>query len=145
MMLTPCWPSAGPTGGAGVAAPAWICSLIRPAIFFLGGMSRFLWMTRSDLADLRERQLDRRLPAEDGHENLQPLAFGVDLVDGRGQGRDRPVHDRDRLPDREVDDLRRLGLLLLGRLRRKELEDIGERQRRRMGGADEPGHAGGVL
>ena len=28
MMLTPCWPSAGPTGGAGLAAPAWICSLI---------------------------------------------------------------------------------------------------------------------
>ena len=29
MMLTPCWPSAGPTGGAGFAAPAGICSLIR--------------------------------------------------------------------------------------------------------------------
>src|SRR2546421_10271374 len=28
MMLTPCWPSAGPTGGAGLAAPAGICSLI---------------------------------------------------------------------------------------------------------------------
>src|SRR5450631_2373072 len=39
MMLTPCWPSAGPTGGAGVAAPALICSLITAAsFFFLGGM-----------------------------------------------------------------------------------------------------------
>ena len=28
MMLTPCWPSAGPTGGAGLAAPAEIWSLI---------------------------------------------------------------------------------------------------------------------
>src|SRR5207342_234117 len=28
MMLTPCWPNAGPTGGAGFAAPAGICSLI---------------------------------------------------------------------------------------------------------------------
>ena len=28
MMLTPCWPSAGPIGGAGVAAPAWIWSLM---------------------------------------------------------------------------------------------------------------------
>src|SRR5207248_2665469 len=28
MMLTPCWPSAGPTGGAGFAAPAGIWSLI---------------------------------------------------------------------------------------------------------------------
>src|SRR5215510_7044199 len=34
MMLTPCWPSAGPTGGAGFAAPAGICSLICPVIFF---------------------------------------------------------------------------------------------------------------
>jgi hypothetical protein len=25
MMFTPCWPSAGPTGGAGLALPAWIC------------------------------------------------------------------------------------------------------------------------
>ena len=25
-MLTPCWPRAGPTGGAGVALPAGICS-----------------------------------------------------------------------------------------------------------------------
>src|SRR5262245_31734012 len=27
MMLAPCWPSAGPTGGAGVACPAGHCSL----------------------------------------------------------------------------------------------------------------------
>src|SRR6478609_1021765 len=38
MMLTPCWPRAGPTGGAGVAAPAWICSLMKPETFFLGGI-----------------------------------------------------------------------------------------------------------
>src|SRR5690348_3520715 len=39
MMLTPCWPSAGPTGGAGLAAPAWIWSLISPVtFFFLGGI-----------------------------------------------------------------------------------------------------------
>ena len=35
MMLTPCWPSAVPTGGAGVAAPAWICSLMMVLSFFL--------------------------------------------------------------------------------------------------------------
>ena len=28
MMLTPFWPRAGPTGGAGVALPAGICSLM---------------------------------------------------------------------------------------------------------------------
>src|ERR1035437_6757628 len=34
MMFTPCCPNAGPTGGAGLACPAGICSLIIPVIFF---------------------------------------------------------------------------------------------------------------
>src|ERR1700746_2715955 len=34
MILTPCWPSAGPTGGAGFACPAGICHLICPVTFF---------------------------------------------------------------------------------------------------------------
>jgi hypothetical protein len=34
MMFTPCWPSAGPTGGAGVALPAGMCNLMYPVIFF---------------------------------------------------------------------------------------------------------------
>ena len=34
MMLTPCCPSAGPIGGAGVACPAGICSLIIVCTFF---------------------------------------------------------------------------------------------------------------
>src|SRR6266542_1511978 len=34
MMLTPCWPSAGPTGGAGLACPPGICSLISVRTFF---------------------------------------------------------------------------------------------------------------
>ena len=33
-MLTPCCPSAGPTGGAGVALPAGKASLINAVIFF---------------------------------------------------------------------------------------------------------------
>src|SRR5437667_7647941 len=62
MMLTPCWPSAGPTGGAGVAAPAWICSLIRPAIFFFGGMffrllSDVRGRGRCGESDLADRQI----------------------------------------------------------------------------------------
>ena len=39
MMLTPCWPSAGPTGGAGLAAPAGIWSLIIVRTFFAMGSS----------------------------------------------------------------------------------------------------------
>src|SRR3954469_25837098 len=42
MMLTPCWPSAGPTGGAGVAAPALIWSLMTAVNRFLGGMTSFV-------------------------------------------------------------------------------------------------------
>src|SRR5579875_1059065 len=86
MMLTPCGPSAVPTGGAGVAAPAGSCTLTTAASFFLlGGMVvGFLSVFRgeprlpgepppyppgSDLRDLVERELDRRLPAEDRHEH----------------------------------------------------------------------------
>src|SRR5881227_1658158 len=119
MMLTPCWPSAGPTGGAGVAAPALIWSLIRPAIFFLGGMSG-----SSDLRYLAEGQLDRCLPAEDGHEDLESLGLGVDLVDRRGQRREGAVHDGHRLADLEVDDLRGLGPLDVLGFRREELHDL---------------------
>src|SRR6266568_6691141 len=37
MILTPCGPSAVPTGGAGVAAPAFSCTLTTAAIFFFLG------------------------------------------------------------------------------------------------------------
>src|SRR5262245_37797196 len=105
MMLTPCWPSAGPTGGAGVAAPALICSLMIAASFFLGGMRVFLGVSgwRSVLLDLAERQLDRGLPAEDLDETLDPLGVGVDLVDGGLQRRERAVDDGDAVADREVE------------------------------------------
>ena len=40
MMFTPCWPRAGPTGGAGVACPAGSCSVnVLTSFFFLGGMA----------------------------------------------------------------------------------------------------------
>src|SRR3954465_12370767 len=75
MMFTPWGPRAVPTGGAGVAAPAWSCTLTSAAIFFLGGMVRkgpyvvvlggSTAVLGSDLLDLVEAQLDRGLPAED--------------------------------------------------------------------------------
>ncbi len=34
IIFTPCWPSAGPTGGAGLACPACICNLMKPETFF---------------------------------------------------------------------------------------------------------------
>src|SRR4051812_44579579 len=132
MMLTPCWPRAGPTGGAGVAAPALICSLMTPASFFLGGMFGFLVCAELELRDLVEGQLDRRLAAEDRHQHLELLAVEVDLVDGRRQRRERAVGDRDGLADLEVDGLLRHDRLLLRR--GQLLDDLVDRQRRRAGG-----------
>src|SRR3954453_9445390 len=163
MMLTPCWPSAGPTGGAGVAAPAWIWSLMTAVNRFLGGMSSFFSAGRfwpragSDLRDLVERQLDGRLAAEDGHQHLQLPLLGVDLVDRGGEGRERPVHDGHRLTDLEVHNSGRGGGSPAGRLaaggarglggRRgdEDLPALVEGERRGTGrGSDEAGDAGGV-
>src|SRR3954447_23571211 len=100
MILTPAWPRAGPIGGAGVAAPAGICSLIIPTTFLAifnspgqfsrggacphpgGGLSPPLRQAQTalQLLDLREIELDRRLPAEDRHHHLERVAVEVHLV-----------------------------------------------------------------
>src|SRR5699024_3712832 len=49
--------------------------------------------TRSDLGDLVEGKLDRGLPTEDRHQDLELLGVGVDLAHRRGQGRERTLHD----------------------------------------------------
>src|SRR3954465_469441 len=126
MMFTPWGPRAVPTGGAGVAAPAWSCTLTSAAIFFLGGMVRkgpyvvvlggSTAVLGSDLLDLVEAQLDRGLPAEDLDEGLDPLGLGVDLGDRRVQRGERSVHHHDRVGDVEVRDG---DLLARGRRRRR--------------------------
>src|SRR4029078_12048942 len=123
MMFTPCGPRAVPTGGAGVAAPAFSCTLTSAAIFFLGGIALFSlsWSLRgllpchyllvllgvpgSDPLDLVEAQLDRGLPAEDLDEGLDALGLRVDLGDRRVQRRERAVDDHHRVGDVEVGDL----------------------------------------
>ena len=71
MMLTPCWPSAGPTGGAGFAAPAGIWSLIRVRTFFAmsggRGYRDGLWPPRSRplVLDVAARR-PRRFAGADG-------------------------------------------------------------------------------
>src|ERR1039458_2407343 len=118
MMLTPCGPSAVPTGGAGVAAPAFSCTFTTAAIFFFLGAILYgsfsCWSgsvrpgSRSwgppsrgtlDLGDLVEGELDRGLPAEDGHEHLELLGVGVDLVHRRGERGERAIHHRNGLAD----------------------------------------------
>src|SRR6266480_4906043 len=72
MMLTPCWPSAGPTGGAGFACPPGICSLINVRTFLAMSVEFF---------HLVERQLHRNLALEDVDEHLQLLLVRVDVDD----------------------------------------------------------------
>src|SRR3954469_24533480 len=102
MMLTPCWPSAGPTGGDGFALPAGSCSLTNPVIFFAmlppmlraprcarRRQSRLLRLRRSErphaslrLLHLHEVQLDRRRAPEDRHEYPHPSLVRVHFLDG---------------------------------------------------------------
>src|SRR6266699_5046475 len=86
MMLTPCGPSAVPTGGAGVAAPAFSWTLTTAAIlffFFFGGICLSCSPERSgsagrlNLAVLIVGELDRRLATEDRHEDLALLGVRV--------------------------------------------------------------------
>src|SRR5882672_892576 len=77
MMLTPCWPRAGPTGGDGLALPAGICSLMRPVIFFIGVPLGLLY--------LNEIQLDRGGAAEDADEHADLLLLGLHFLDDAGE------------------------------------------------------------
>src|SRR3954463_6210130 len=77
MMLMPCWPRAGPTGGAGEACPPGACSLIVVRIF--------LAISGLNLLHLVVADLDRRLAAEDRDEDLEPGGVLVDLGDLAGE------------------------------------------------------------
>src|SRR5665811_1478763 len=105
MMLTPCWPRAGPTGGAGFAAPAGICSLISVRTFF--AIRPYLC-----LLDLVVADLDRGLPAEDRDEDLELGRVVVDLGDLAAEVRERAGDDLDRLAHLELGP--GLGALLSG-------------------------------
>src|SRR6266702_464011 len=64
----------------------------------------------SDLADLVEGELDRRLAAEDRHEHLELLGIRVDLAHRGGKRSERPVHHGNGLVHLEVYSCRPHGL-----------------------------------
>src|SRR5215218_3702962 len=99
-MLMPCGPSAVPTGGAGVALPAGSCSVRTIRIFLATCCSL---PASLQLLDLEEVELDRGLPAEDAHEDLQLVALRIDLVHGADELRERAVGDAHALALRERD------------------------------------------
>src|ERR687888_1178858 len=104
MMLTPCWPSAGPTGGAGFAWP--------PGIWSLMSVRTFLATVRSvQLLHLVECELHGDLALEDVDEHLQLLGVRVDVDDLAVEVGERARRDLDRLAEREL----HLGARALGR------------------------------
>src|SRR5262245_44617905 len=138
MMLTPCWPSAGPTGGAGVASPAGICSLTYPVIFLA------MTLPRLQLLDLQELELNRRRATEDRDHDLQCRAVEIDVLDDAGEVREGTVGNPDVLP--LLERVLRLRLLLRRRDAVQDLLDLVRGQGRRLlAGHDEPRHLRRVL
>src|SRR5688572_23298975 len=156
MMLMPCWPSAGPTGGAAVAAPAGACTFSIALIFFAMSLLSRCGRGRCappshvvrrppgrhrsslELLDLQEVELDRRLAAEDADQHLDLVAFRVDLVDGADELGERAVLDAHALALAVLDlELRRLDPHLL-----EDLLDLVLVERQRpVARSDERGHA----
>src|SRR5437879_4899758 len=96
MMFTPCWPSAGPTGGAGLAWPPGIWS-------FMSVMTFFATMTSLvELLDLVEAELHGNLALEDVDEHLQLLPLRVDLDDLAVEVGERARGYLDRLAEGEL-------------------------------------------
>src|SRR3954467_15382637 len=94
MMFTPCWPRAGPTGGAGFACPAGICNLIIPVTFLA---------IKSAFFHLPVFEFHRRISSENIHRHLELAAFGLDFFNHAAKIQERPVVDFYRLAHFEAD------------------------------------------
>src|SRR5262245_42923815 len=135
-MFTPCWPSAGPTGGAGVHCPPGTCSLIFAVSSFFA-----IAALRSDRLDLPVLELDRGRPAEDRHDHLHEALVREDLVDDPVEALEGTLLDLHGLALLELD--LDLGLLLRAFHLAEELLDLVRLHRRRPAvGAHEVADAG---
>src|SRR5215218_1886674 len=154
MMLMPCWPSAGPTGGAGDAWPPGACSLIVVSTFLAIDFA-FAFQAiellrrrspsatlRSDLLHLVVADLHRGLATEDGYQHLELGRVLVDLGDLTGEVRERTRDHLHRLADRELGTARRTDRDLA--VQQPVDLHLGQRDRL-VGRADEAGHPRGPL
>src|SRR5579864_9724192 len=103
MILTPCGPSAVPTGGAGVAFDAGNCNFTVAWTFF-AILTPYAREKRAaaapllrDLLHLREIQFYRRRAPENRHADFQRAAVGIHFLDHSREIRERPVDDAHRL------------------------------------------------
>src|SRR5512133_4245384 len=84
IMLTPCWPRAGPTGGEGLALPAGTCSFTWAVTFLATRLDmpppRWRPSRASDPLHLEELEVHRGRPAEDAHHDLEPPLVRLDLL-----------------------------------------------------------------
>src|SRR5680860_944468 len=141
MMLIPCWPSAGPTGGAGLAFPAGICSLMIALTFFATDRSRHR-NTLLDLLDLLETQFGRRFATEDGNHHFELALLRIDLGHLARKVAQRARNDLDLIPDGEF----RLGLGLHNSGRMQDAIDLSRAQGGRGAArTHEAGYARGVF
>src|SRR5271163_4644419 len=122
MILTPRWPSAGPTGGDGFAAPAGICSLIDPTTFLATlksfPVSQLLksltpparsgsirpairLVSFSGLLYLHKVELDRCRAPKNRNKNAHLALLRLDFLDGAVEVLERAVDDLDCLADLE--------------------------------------------
>src|SRR5579883_2218162 len=106
MMLTPCGPSAVPTGGAGVALPAGNCSLMVVCSFF-GGIfllpQNFSWRgpgpanpgfpRSAELFHACEIEFHRRGTSENRDGNLEPAVVVVNFLDRAVEIGERSIDD----------------------------------------------------
>src|SRR5712672_2277206 len=106
MMLICAWPSAGPTGGAGVALPAAICNLTEPVAFFAivffsptcpSPKQPLTLKLLRHLLHLVELQLHRGRTAENRYHHFQGLAIFVHLIHYAGEAGERTFGDAHRL------------------------------------------------
>ena len=121
-MFTPCWPSAGPTGGAGVAWPPGHWSFTFAVITFaivrslsIASRVRHRRMPMparcrpasasdgSDPLHLPVFQVDRRRPVEDDQHDLDQAAGLDDFLDGPLEVLERAVLDLDAVAALDVD------------------------------------------
>src|SRR5438045_615595 len=96
MMFTPRGPRAVPTGGAGLACPAGICSLIWATISLAileRVCSRDLGADGSAAFDLPVFQFHRRGATENSDRNAQLATFGIDFFNDTGLISERAVGD----------------------------------------------------